>query len=50
MHPFEQVLSVNKEDIALELHGFQQIPWADFWLNPRRLRGSDFLMPWSQGV
>lgn len=27
-----------------------EIGWADFWLNPRRLRGSDFLMRWSQGV
>lgn len=26
------------------------MPWADFLLNPRRLRGSDFLMRWSQGV
>lgn len=26
------------------------IDWAEFWLNPRRLRGSDFLMRWSQGV
>jgi len=25
-------------------------PRADFLLNPRRLRGSDFLMRWSQGV
>jgi hypothetical protein len=27
-----------------------RIPWLDFELNPRRLRGSDFLMRWSQGV
>lgn len=26
------------------------LPWAEFWLNPRRLRGSDFLMRWSRGV
>ena len=26
------------------------VPWFEFWLNPRRLRGSDFLMRWSQGV
>jgi len=25
-------------------------PWAEFLLNPRRLRGSDFLMRWSQGI
>lgn len=50
MHPFEQILSVTKEDIELELRGAKEIAWAEFWLNPRRLRGSDFLMRWSQGV
>lgn len=50
MHPFERVLSVATEDIELELRGVTEITWADFWLNPRKLRGSDFLMRWSQGV
>jgi hypothetical protein len=50
MHPFEKVLSVSKENIALELNDFPLLSWADFLLNPRRLRGSDFLMRWSQGV
>ncbi len=50
MHPFEQVLSVSKENTTLELRDFPVLPWADFLLNPRRLRGSDFLMRWSQGV
>lgn len=50
MHPFERVLSVSTEDIELELRGITEITWADFWLNPRKLRGSDFLMRWSQGV
>ena len=50
MHPFEKALSVSKENIALELRDFPALPWADFLLNPRRLRGSDFLMRWSQGV
>lgn len=50
MHPFEKVLSVSTQDIELELRGINEISWADFWLNPRRLRGSDFLMRWSQGV
>lgn len=50
MHPFERVLSVFKEDIEFELRGVKEITWADFWLNPRKLRGSDFLMRWSQGV
>lgn len=38
------------ENITLELKDFPTLPWADFLLNPRRLRGSDFLMRWSQGV
>ncbi len=49
MHPFEKILSVSKEDIELELRGLE-VYWLDFLLNPRRLRGSDFLMRWSQGV
>lgn len=50
LHPFEKVLSISTENIALELRDFPALPWADFLLNPRRLRGSDFLMRWSQGV
>ncbi|MEW6616105.1 MAG: AccI family restriction endonuclease [Thermodesulfobacteriota bacterium] len=50
MHLFEKELLVSKEDIELVLRGFKDISWIDFWLNPRRLRGSDFLMRWSQGV
>lgn len=50
MHPFEKVLSVSTENIELELKSIKEIGWADFWLNPRKLRGSDFLMRWSQGV
>jgi AccI restriction endonuclease len=49
-HPFEKLLSVSTEQLELELKGFQAIGWTDFWLNSRRLRGSDFLMRWSQGV
>lgn len=50
MHPFERILSVSKEEIELELRAITEISWSDFWLNPRKLRGSDFLMRWSQGV
>ena len=50
MHPFEKVLSVSVEEIEIELRGQSALLWADFLLNPRRLRGSDFLMRWSQGV
>ncbi len=45
---FEKFLSSPVDDLEFDLRG--QIPWADFFLNPRRLRGSDFLMRWSQGV
>ncbi len=49
MHPFEQILSVTVEDIELLQSNTPTLAWMDFWLNPRRLRGSDFLMRWSQG-
>lgn len=49
-NPFEIALSVPSEDIEIELRGQCAVPWSDFLLNPRRLRGSDFLMRWSQGV
>lgn len=47
--PFDVALSVPAEDIEVELRGFTAVPWSGFLLNPRRLRGSDFLMRWSQG-
>ncbi len=50
MHPFERALLVSTQDIEIELRGIHEISWADFLLNPRKLRGSDFLMRWSQGV
>ena len=49
-HPFESCLSVSVEYLDGILEILQPLPWLDFWLNPRRLRGSDFLMRWSQGV
>ena len=49
-HPFEVALSVAMEDIEFELRGHDAVAWANFLLNPRRLRGSDFLMRWSQGA
>jgi hypothetical protein len=48
-HPYERELSVSEEEVEFELRGHAPAPWADFWLNPRRLRGADFLMRWSQG-
>lgn len=50
LHAFERTLSVSHADSETLLHGHLPIPWAEFLLNPRRLRGSDFLMRWSQGV
>ncbi len=50
MHPFERDLSVCVEDIELEFKNSPYAEWSNFLLNPRRLRGSDFLMRWSQGV
>jgi hypothetical protein len=50
MHPFEKILSVMAESIEMEILFVKEITWVDFWLNPRKLRGSDFLMRWSQGV
>ncbi|MFH0791078.1 MAG: AccI family restriction endonuclease [Candidatus Omnitrophota bacterium] len=47
---FEEALNVPMEEIEFELRGFEKPPWLDYFLNPRRLRGSDFLMRWSQGV
>lgn len=49
MHLFEKELLTSVEDIEFSL-SFDDISWSDFLLNPRRLRGSDFLMRWSQGV
>lgn len=47
---FEKFLSISTENIEFELPPYPFIEWLDFFLNPRRLRGSDFLMRWSQGV
>ncbi len=49
-HPFESWLSVGVEHLDGILENPPPSPWLEFWLNPRRLRGSDFLMRWSQGV
>lgn len=49
-HMFERLLSIPTEDIEIIFRGIPEIRWAQFFLNPRRLRGSDFLMRWSQGV
>jgi len=50
LHPFERILAVSCEDLEDVLLNPPAMPWPEFWLNPRRLRGSDFLMRWSQGV
>lgn len=50
MDLFDLAFASPVEDIEFELRGRGPVPWSEFWLNPRRLRGSDFLMRWSQGV
>lgn len=50
MKRFDDHLSVSEEDIEFALRGFAPLPWLEFLLSPRKLRGSDFLMRWSQGV
>ncbi len=50
MSLFERALSVAGEETEFRFTAVGPIPWLDFELNPRRLRGSDFLMRWSQGV
>ena len=46
---FEQILEVASEELEFNFAFIPTTPWAQFLLNPRRLRGSDFLMRWSQG-
>jgi len=50
MKLFDKALAVCVENVEFELKGQTTVEWLDFLLNPRRLRGSDFLMRWSQGV
>lgn len=50
MHLYEYALLVPAEDIEFPVSQLAEMPWTEFWLNPRMLRGSDFLMRWSQGV
>jgi len=46
---FEHYLSVPAEYVPHDFLHPSPIPWAEYLLNPRRLRGSDFLMRWAQG-
>lgn len=41
---------VMRDELDFSLDSMGPVPWADFLLNPRKLRGSDFLMRWSQGA
>lgn len=50
MNLFDRLVEVGAEDIDFDLSLAGWTRWSDFFLNPRRLRGSDFLMRWSQGV
>ncbi len=46
---YDHELCVSAEDVEAVRCGYPWAAWAEFILNPRRLRGSDFLMRWSQG-
>jgi len=50
MHAYEAALLVPAEDFELAMGPLTESPWWEFWLNPRMLLGTDFLMRWSQGV
>lgn len=50
MHAYEAALLVPREFAEIASSPLDELAWAEFWLNPRMLRGSDFLMRWSQGV
>ena len=50
MDLFDRFFGVFEEEVEFELREKALIPWADYWLNPRILRGSDFLMRYSQGA
>lgn len=41
---------VMRDELEFSLEHFGPVPWSNFLLNPRKLRGSDFLMRWSPGV
>lgn len=47
---YDIALLVPSEEIEFLLRGHLDVSWSEHLLNPRRLRGSDFLMRWSQGV
>lgn len=47
---FDRVFGVSEADTEILMRDDWEIAWDSFLLNPRRLRGSDFLMRWSQGV
>ncbi len=50
MHLYEKVLLVPCEETERNFYFIDSYPWCEFLMNPRMLRGSDFLMRWSQGV
>ena len=50
MSIFDRSLKIGIENFEIGHCVYDPIEVLDFLLNPRRLRGSDFLMRWSQGV
>ncbi len=49
MHAYDRYLSVPDDDYELMLTHLGALGWEDFCLNPRYLRGADFLMRHAQG-
>jgi len=46
---FESFLATIAEDLDLSIPDTFSQELCEFYVNPRYLRGSDFLMRWSQG-
>jgi hypothetical protein len=47
MDLFDSIFGSLEENVEFGLRKSVLIAWANYWLNPRQLRGSDFLMRWS---
>jgi hypothetical protein len=49
MSIFDKYLGILEQDIDLSILMIDSIEWMEYIINPRRLRGSDFVMRWEQG-
>ncbi|MBI1955711.1 MAG: hypothetical protein HYS38_04905, partial [Acidobacteria bacterium] len=46
---FEHWLTLLPDEVVFKLPDISDVESDDYYINPRYLRGSDFLMRWSQG-